>query len=306
MNALFVFIGGGVGSVLRYAVGLWIGSAAFPWATLGVNAVGSFAIGLFGGWAVRFGLGETLRLALIVGLCGGFTTFSTFSKESLTLMTEGRYGAFAAYAVGSVALGIVMVAAGCFIGKCNKEVTMENKTVYSFTVKGRGGTTLDLATLKGKVLLIVNTATGCGFTPQYEGLEKLYGKYHDKGLVILDFPCDQFGHQAPGSDDEIHQFCALKYNTSFDQLSKIEVNGEGAEPLYVFLKAVRPKDDAPEADIAGLRELLAKHGLTGAEAPGDIEWNFTKFLVGRDGNVVKRFHPTTTPETIDAAIGALL
>ena len=306
MKAVFVFVGGGIGSVLRYAVGLWIGSATFPWATLGVNAVGSLAIGLFGGWAVRLGWSETVRLALIVGLCGGFTTFSTFSKESLALMTAGRYGALAAYAVGSVALGIVMVAAGCFIGQGKQEATMENETVYSFTVKGRGGTTLDLATLKGKMLLIVNTATGCGFTPQYEGLEQLYGKYRDRGLEILDFPCDQFGHQAPGSDDEIHQFCALKYNTSFDQLAKIEVNGAGAEPLYQFLKATRPKDDAPEADIVGLRELLAKHGLTGAEAPGDIEWNFTKFLIDRDGKVIKRFHPTTPPEAIAREIEPLL
>ena len=178
--------------------------------------------------------------------------------------------------------------------------------IYEYTVKARNGATLDLATLRGKVLLIVNTATGCGFTPQYEGLEKLYAKYHAKGLEILDFPCDQFGHQAPGSDDEIHNFCALKYNTTFDQLSKIEVNGDGADPLFKFLKAARPKDDAPEAAIAGLRALLAKHNLTGAQAPGDIKWNFTKFLIDKDGNIVKRVNPTTTPETIDAEIAALL
>ncbi len=179
-------------------------------------------------------------------------------------------------------------------------------TIHDFTAKGRNGTTLDLASLKGKVLLIVNTATGCGFTPQYEGLEKLYAKHHAAGLEILDFPCDQFGHQAPGTDDEIHAFCALKYNTSFDQLAKIEVNGPGADPIYVFLKAARPKDDATDEAVTGLRELLAKHGLTGAEAPGDIEWNFTKFLVDKEGNVVKRFHPTTTPEEIDDEIGKLL
>ena len=179
-------------------------------------------------------------------------------------------------------------------------------TVYDFTAKGRNGTTLDLATLRGRVLLIVNTATGCGFTPQYEGLEKLYARHHAAGLEILDFPCDQFGHQAPGSDDEIHQFCALKYNTTFDQLAKIEVNGPGADPIFQFLKTARPKDDATDEAIAGLRELLKKHGLAGAEAPGDIEWNFTKFLVDREGNVVKRFHPTTTPEEIDAEIGKLL
>jgi len=178
--------------------------------------------------------------------------------------------------------------------------------IYEFTAKGRNGTALDLSTLRGKVLLVVNTATGCGFTPQYEGLEKLYKEYHARGLEILDFPCDQFGHQAPGSDDDIHQFCAMKYATSFDQLSKIEVNGPGADPIYVFLKAARPKDDAPEADIAGLRELLAKHGLEGAKEPGDIEWNFTKFLIDRTGRVVKRFHPTATPEAIGDEIASLL
>ncbi|MBR3085133.1 MAG: redoxin domain-containing protein, partial [Kiritimatiellae bacterium] len=149
-------------------------------------------------------------------------------------------------------------------------------SIYDFTVKARKGATLDLATLKGKVLLIVNTATGCGFTPQYKGLEELYEKYHEKGLEILDFPCNQFGHQAPGDDAEIHAFCTAKYKTTFDQLAKIEVNGPGADPVFAFLKAARPKDDAPEAAIAGLRDLMKKHGLAGAEAPGDIEWNFTK------------------------------
>ena len=115
MNALFVFLGGGTGSVLRYLVGMWIGSAAFPWATLAVNAVGSLAIGLFGGWASRFGWGEALRLSLTVGLCGGFTTFSTFSKESLALAEAGRWSAFAAYAFGSVAVGIAAVALGYWI-----------------------------------------------------------------------------------------------------------------------------------------------------------------------------------------------
>jgi glutathione peroxidase len=179
-------------------------------------------------------------------------------------------------------------------------------TIHDFTAKGRNGTSLDLASLKGKVLLIVNTATGCGFTPQYEGLEKLYAKYHERGLEILDFPCDQFGHQAPGSDDEIHQFCALKYNTSFDQLAKIEVNGPGADPIFAFLKNARPKDDAPEAAIAGLRDLLVKHGLKGAEAPGDIEWNFTKFLIDRDGEIVARFEPTTSMDAVRAKTEEIL
>ena len=104
--------------------------------------------------------------------------------------------------------------------------------IYDYKVKTREGKDFSLEKLKGKVLLIVNTATGCGFTPQYEGLEKLYKEYHDKGLEILDFPCDQFGHQAPGTDDEIHNFCVLRYKTSFDQFAKIEVNGDKAEPLF--------------------------------------------------------------------------
>lgn len=178
--------------------------------------------------------------------------------------------------------------------------------IYGFSAKRRDGSALEMASLKGKVLLVVNTATGCGFTPQYEGLEKLYGAFHARGLEILDFPCDQFGHQAPGSDEEIHQFCALKYHTSFDQFAKIEVNGPGADPLYSFLKAARPRDDASGEAIAGLRALLAKHGLAGASEEGDIEWNFTKFLVDREGNVVKRFHPTTAPEEIAAEIEGLL
>ncbi|MBP5231954.1 MAG: glutathione peroxidase [Planctomycetes bacterium] len=179
-------------------------------------------------------------------------------------------------------------------------------SIYDFTAKGRDGAALDLATLKGKVLLIVNTATGCGFTPQYEGLQKLYEKYHARGLEILDFPCDQFGHQAPGNDAEIRNFCVLKYHTAFEQLAKVEVNGPGADPIFAFLKAARPQDDAPAAAVANLRELLAKHGLKGAQAPGDIEWNFTKFLLDREGRVVKRFHPSTAPEAIDAEIAALL
>ena len=177
---------------------------------------------------------------------------------------------------------------------------------YDYTLTSQNGEAVKMESFKGKVVLVVNTATGCGFTPQYTGLEQLYAKYHDTGLEILDFPCDQFGHQAPGSDDEIRQFCALKYNTSFDQLAKIEVNGPNADPIYKFLKAARAKDDAHEAEIAKLRELLAKHNLAGAQEPGDIEWNFTKFLIDRNGNIVKRFHPTTTPETIDAKIATLL
>ena len=156
-------------------------------------------------------------------------------------------------------------------------------SIYDYTVKDRKGNDVPISIFKGKVLLIVNTATGCGFTPQYEGLEKLYKEYKDKGFEILDFPCNQFGNQAPGSDDEIHEFCTLKYNTTFDQFAKIDVNGENESPLYTFLKK-------------------EKGGLMGSK----IKWNFTKFLVDRDGNVIARFAPTDTPEKIEESIKKLI
>lgn len=144
-------------------------------------------------------------------------------------------------------------------------------TIYDFKVKTRDSQEVPMSNFKDKVLLIVNTATGCGFTPQYEGLEELYQKYHDKGLEILDFPCNQFGHQAPESDEEIHQFCTLKYNTTFDQFAKTEVIGDKADPLFKFLT-----DE------------------TGAK----IKWNFNKFLVSRDGKSIKHYGSMTKPEKI--------
>ena len=179
-------------------------------------------------------------------------------------------------------------------------------SIYDYTVRARKGATLNLSTLKGKVLLVVNTATGCGFTPQYKALEELYEKYHGQGLEVLDFPCNQFGHQAPGDEGEIHEFCTLTYKTQFDQLAKTDVNGPDAEPLFVFLKAAIPEDEGPKAEIEKLRKLLAQHGMKGAEAPGDIEWNFTKFLVDRSGNVVHRYHPTSDPAALAPEIEKLL
>ena len=178
-------------------------------------------------------------------------------------------------------------------------------SIYDYTVKARKGQTLDMAELKGKVLLVVNTATGCGFTPQYEGLEKLYEKYHDQGLEILDFPCNQFGHQAPGDEEEIHSFCTMKYQTTFDQLAKIDVNGENEEPLYTYLKA-----EQPDEEIKGLKNKAAMAAIakisTTCKKPEDIKWNFTKFLVAREGNVVKRFPPTSDPKEFDEDIAALI
>ena len=178
-------------------------------------------------------------------------------------------------------------------------------SIYDFTVKARKGATLNLADLKDKVLLIVNTATGCGFTPQYEALEKLYEKYHDQGFEVLDFPCNQFGHQAPGDDSEIHEFCTAKYQTQFDQLAKIEVNGENEEPLYTFLKQAQPDEKVEGVKNKAAMAMIAKISTT-CKQPGDIKWNFTKFLVDRQGNVVKRYAPTSDPAAFEQDIAALI
>ncbi|MCH5217616.1 MAG: glutathione peroxidase [Muribaculaceae bacterium] len=155
--------------------------------------------------------------------------------------------------------------------------------IYDFTVKDAKGNDVSLAEYKGKILLIVNTATGCGFTPQYEGLEKLYETYKDQGFEILDFPCNQFANQAPGTDEEIGQFCTLRYHTTFPRFRKIEVNGDNAAPLYKWLKE-------------------QQKGVFGRA----IKWNFTKFLVDREGNVVGRYGPMTTPAKLEGKIKKLL
>lgn len=176
---------------------------------------------------------------------------------------------------------------------------------YDFKVKKRRGEDFDLASLRGKVVLIVNTATGCGFTPQYKGLEELYEKYHDKGFEILDFPCNQFANQAPESDDEIHEFCTLRYKTQFDQMKKIDVNGENEDPLYTFLKSEMPDEEVKGLKAKATMKAVAKISKT-TKSASDIKWNFTKFLVNRDGNVVGRFNPTVEPEKIEGDIVACL
>ena len=153
-------------------------------------------------------------------------------------------------------------------------LTMTAQSVYDFTVKDDAGKDVSLAEYKGKVLLIVNTATRCGFTPQYKDLEPLYQKYHAQGFEILDFPCNQFGQQAPGTIQEIHQFCTANFDIHFPQFDKIDVNGENAHPLYTWLKA--------------------------QAGGGDIKWNFTKFLVGRDGKVIKRYESRDQVSSIEA------
>ena len=156
--------------------------------------------------------------------------------------------------------------------------------IYEFTVKTIDGQSESMATYRGQVLLIVNVASKCGFTGQYAGLEALYRSYRHKGFAVLGFPCDQFAHQEPGSEAEIQSFCSLNYDVTFPLFAKIEVNGDGAHPLYKYLKKAQP-------------------GLFGSEA---IKWNFTKFLVNRKGEVLKRYAPTDTPEKIEGDLRGML
>ena len=177
--------------------------------------------------------------------------------------------------------------------------------IYDYEVVNRNGETVSLKEFKDKVLIIVNTATGCGFTPQYEGLETLYKKYHEKGFEILDFPCNQFGNQAPGSDDEIHEFCTLKYNTTFDQFAKIEVNGENEDKVFTILKEQQPKEEVKGFKNKAAMKAISKISKT-CTKDGDIVWNFTKFLVDKDGNAVKRYSPITNPSEIEKDLLELL
>lgn len=162
-------------------------------------------------------------------------------------------------------------------------------SIYNLAVKRTDQSVKKLSDYKGQVCLIVNTASGCGFTPQYEGLQKLYDEYKVKGFEVLDFPCNQFGNQAPGSDVDLASFCQLKYHTSFETFAKIKVNGSDADPLFKYLKESSPKSKG-----------------VGALIPKVIKWNFTKFLVDKDGKVFKRYEPTTPPSEIATDIESLL
>ena len=178
--------------------------------------------------------------------------------------------------------------------------------VYDFTVKDRMGNDVSLKDYEGKVLLIVNTATGCGFTPHYEPLEAMYKEFRDQGFEILDFPCNQFADQAPGSDDEIHEFCTLKFGTEFPQFAKIDVNGETADPLFAYLATEKPFETFGKGlKMAALKKFSdANNKKFGDKAY--IKWNFTKFLIDREGNVVTRIEPTADMEDVRAAVAAML
>ena len=179
-------------------------------------------------------------------------------------------------------------------------------TVYDFTVRDRKGNNVSLADYHGKVLLIVNTATGCGFTPHYDPLEAMYKEFRAEGFEILDFPCNQFANQAPGTEDEIHEFCTVKFGTEFPQFAKIDVNGENADPLFAYLATEKPFAGFGR----GLKNAaLNKFSEMNNKAFGDkayIKWNFTKFLIDREGNVVARFEPTADMDDVKAAVAAEL
>lgn len=199
-----------------------------------------------------------------------------------------------------IAMMLGMLSLGAY-AQNNKQMVK----IYDYKSLSNTGAEVDFSQYEGKVLMIVNTASKCGFTPQYDGLEELYRKYKDQGLVIIGFPCDQFAGQEPGSDEEIEEFCRLNHGVTFPLMAKTEVNGANAEPIFEYLKT-----QAPTEEYKGIKAKATQKMLKGisksVEKNSDILWNFTKFLISRDGSVVKRYAPTTEPKEIEADIKAML
>jgi len=175
-------------------------------------------------------------------------------------------------------------------------------SIYDFKVKTRDGGEASLADYKGKVLLIVNTATGCGFTPQYSDLQALYEAHQQDGLEILDFPCNQFREQAPGTDEEIHTFCTGRFGITFPQFAKIEVNGEGADPLFRYLTSSTTFGGFGKGPMALILKPIVKKMDKDYKNNGNIKWNFTKFLIDREGNIIGRFEPTEPMDAVKAKV----
>ena len=179
--------------------------------------------------------------------------------------------------------------------------------IYNYTITTGTGEELNLKDFQGKVVMVVNTATGCGFTPQYAPIEQMYKDYHEQGLEILDIPCNQFAGQAPGSDEEIHEFCTLHYNTTFPQMKKSDVNGENELPLYTYLKSEKGFEGfgkGPKALM--MKGITSAHSKKNGWSKDDIQWNFTKFIIDREGKVVARFEPTADMEDVEACVKSLL
>ena len=182
-------------------------------------------------------------------------------------------------------------------------MSLPAQEIYKFKVQNDAGKEVSLQEYKGKVLLIVNTATRCGFTPQYKELEALYAAYHEQGLEILDFPCNQFGEQAPGTIEEIHQFCTANFDIKFPQFDKIDVNGKNEHPLYRYLKSQKKFEGFDMKDNIGkMMDSMLRKQDAGYDKKSDIKWNFTKFLISRDGKVLKRYEPTHKMTDIEADI----
>lgn len=179
-------------------------------------------------------------------------------------------------------------------------------SIYDFKLEEPDGQMLDLNDFRGKVMIIVNTATGCGFTPHYKPLEEMYEKYHDGGLEIIDVPCNQFAGQTPGTDEEIHEFCTLKYDTRFPQMKKSDVNGENALPLFTYLKEQKGFEGFGKGVKAAAMSLMLKKIDRDYKNNPDIKWNFTKFVVDRSGNVVARFEPTTDMAELEKCVESLI
>ena len=197
-----------------------------------------------------------------------------------------------------MALGLLSLSAGA-------QNTKNMATIYDYKTLNNKGAEFDFSQYKGKVLMIVNTASKCGFTPQYDGLEALYQKYKDQGFVIIGFPCDQFAGQDPGSNEQIEEFCRLNHGVTFPLMAKTDVNGAKAEPVFEYLKS-----QAPTEEYKGLKAKATRTMLKGisksVEKDSDILWNFTKFLINRDGTIIKRYAPVTTPEDIEKDIKEML
>ena len=179
-------------------------------------------------------------------------------------------------------------------------------SIYDYTVPTPAGEEISLKDYEGKVMLIVNTATGCGFTPHYKDLEEMYEQYHEKGLEIIDIPCNQFAGQTPGTDDEIHEFCTLKYHTQFPQMKKSDVNGENALPLYGYLKSQKGFEGFGKGPAALAMGAMLKKIDKGYKNNPDIKWNFTKFIVDRQGNVIARFEPTAKMTEVAKCVESLI
>ena len=207
----------------------------------------------------------------------------------------------------AVCIAATMMLCGCNQKKAEVAEVANTDNIYQFNIVNDAGDTVSLSDYQGKVLLVVNTATQCGFTPQYAELQSLYVTFRDRGLEILDFPCNQFGEQAPGSLEEIHAFCTGTYGTTFPQMAKIDVNGENAIPLYSWLKSKAGFGGFDTTDPRGafLHNAFKAQDSLYADNP-DIKWNFTKFLIDRNGNVVSRFEPTTPTSDIVVAIEKIL